>query len=913
MLALCALSGCALVAPQHDAPGQSELVCRPGADAHQDAQKIPLLLRQIEDAERAGVSETGLLRLLDPLGNAYENTDRFGDAERVVSRALDIRRRIASPSAATVAATTATMVQLGIMQRSTGKLQEAIATLSACLQLAESALGRDSLEAAACMTFLGLLYTDTGAYAEAEPLLTLAVDIREKRLGAYHADTAHSINILGTLYRWLGDYPRAKTYYERTREIREKVLGPCDPYYATAVFWLAQLHYETDQLDQALVLHRQALRIREQVLSPDDHAIAHSLMGMGMTLVAMGDHAGAEPVATRGLALFERIFGPYHPRTLLNLWSVSRLHLHSGRYTEAQLLLAEGLKRSTITSVPEMQWRFQTAYQELLQRQGSTSAAIYFGKAAVNTLQSLRAGISVLGRDLQKMFIAGERSAAYRTLADLLIEQGRLPEAQRVLAMLKEDELFEFMRSADAEDVRRTQTPYTGEEQKWQQRFGEIQARLAGIGAESEALERKARGGLSATERSRRAELDRDREVGQQAFERFLGELARELDASASAERNREIGQRNIGDLQALQETLSFLGNGAVTLHYLVLAERTHIILTTPQVQLVREAKVKSADLNRMIQSFRQRLQNPERNPLPEAQALYRLLVGPVAEDLKQAQAHTLMVSLDSALRYLPMAALHDGSRYLAETYALSLYTEAAKDRLRDSPIASWQFAGLGLTKELKGFSPLPAVREELEGIVNGGILKGENHFDEDFSASRFRSVLDTRPAVLHIASHFVFAPGTEVDSFLVLGDGGRLSLADLKRYRFRDVDLITLSACETALGGGRNENGREIEGFGAMAQRQGAKSVLATLWPVADLSTGMFMQALYRMRETRMGITKADALKEVQRQFIRGEQVPKGAKDGGLPDAAGRSTNWASGYRHPFYWAPFILMGNWL
>ena len=96
MLALCALSGCALVAPQHDAPGQSELVCRPGADAHQDAQKIPLLLRQIEDAERAGVSETGLLRLLDPLGNAYENTDRFGDAERVVSRALDIRRRIAS-------------------------------------------------------------------------------------------------------------------------------------------------------------------------------------------------------------------------------------------------------------------------------------------------------------------------------------------------------------------------------------------------------------------------------------------------------------------------------------------------------------------------------------------------------------------------------------------------------------------------------------------------------------------------------------------------------------------------------------------------------------------------------------------------------------------------------------------------
>jgi CHAT domain-containing protein len=265
-----------------------------------------------------------------------------------------------------------------------------------------------------------------------------------------------------------------------------------------------------------------------------------------------------------------------------------------------------------------------------------------------------------------------------------------------------------------------------------------------------------------------------------------------------------------------------------------------------------------------------------------------------VAEDLKQAQARTLMISLDGALRYLPFAALHDGKQFVTETYGLALYTEAAKDRLREKPRTLWQFAGLGVTRKIGDFSALPAVRAELEGIVKGGILPGELFFDEQFSGQQFRDTLDKRAPVLHIASHFVFSPGPESSSFLLLGDGTQLSLAQLKSYRFRDVDLITLSACETAIGGGRDENGREIEGFGALAQRQGANAVLATLWPVADASTGQFMQRFYGIRQTTPGMTKAEALRQAQIGFIRGAD---GARE----------------YTHPFHWAPFILMGNWL
>ena len=123
-----------------------------------------------------------------------------------------------------------------------------------------------------------------------------------------------------------------------------------------------------------------------------------------------------------------------------------------------------------------------------------------------------------------------------------------------------------------------------------------------------------------------------------------------------------------------------------------------------------------------------------------------------------------------------------------------------------------------------------------------------------------------------------------------MLGDGERLTLGDIRtqNYRFDHVDLLTLSACDTGLGGGRDEQGREIEGFGVIAQQQGAKAVLATLWPVADHSTATLMADLYRRRQSD-SVTKIEALRQAQIALQSQEK-----------------------YSHPYYWAPFILMGNW-
>ena len=232
-----------------------------------------------------------------------------------------------------------------------------------------------------------------------------------------------------------------------------------------------------------------------------------------------------------------------------------------------------------------------------------------------------------------------------------------------------------------------------------------------------------------------------------------------------------------------------------------------------------------------------------------------------------------------------------------------------AKDKLREGATAQWTAAGMGVTRAWQGsndpkrgpeFPALLGVKQELAGIVKSasffklgvdGSLPGELFLDEAFTAKSLRDVGQRPFSVVHIASHFRFSPGTEINSALLLGDGQELTLGDIRTqgYSFKNVDLLTLSACETGRGGGRDEQGREIEGFGVIAQQQGAKAVLATLWPVADQSTALLMQELYRQRQEKH-LTKAEAIRQAQLTVMAQKK-----------------------YAHPFYWAPFILMGNWL
>jgi CHAT domain-containing protein len=202
------------------------------------------------------------------------------------------------------------------------------------------------------------------------------------------------------------------------------------------------------------------------------------------------------------------------------------------------------------------------------------------------------------------------------------------------------------------------------------------------------------------------------------------------------------------------------------------------------------------------------------------------------------------------------------------------------------------------------------------------GALPGTILLDGQFTEKAMEDQLSARHGVVHIASHFVFKPGDDSQSYLLLagkdegGAGFHLTVADFRDNRnltLRHTDLLTLSACETGMSGNAG-NGREVDGLGTTAQLKGAKAVISSLWSVNDTSTGELMGDFYKRWSDGAGkVTKAEALRKAQLDLLLGQVKPKAGRTGrGLAAEDASAPDVPSGYAHPYYWAPFVLMGNW-
>jgi CHAT domain-containing protein len=190
---------------------------------------------------------------------------------------------------------------------------------------------------------------------------------------------------------------------------------------------------------------------------------------------------------------------------------------------------------------------------------------------------------------------------------------------------------------------------------------------------------------------------------------------------------------------------------------------------------------------------------------------------------------------------------------------------------------------------------------------------------DDAVDERQLRKILVGSYNVLHIASHFSFRAGDEKSSVLLLGKGETLRLSKIATFDFSRIEQMTLSACNTATGGGINENGAEVEGLAAAVQKQGAAAVLATLWPVADASTSVLMHKFYAARVGEHPLKRADALRQAQLMLLHGLHgaAPDGVTDrqgrlAGAPALAKQAADPAKPWAHPYFWAPFVLSGNW-
>jgi CHAT domain-containing protein len=570
----------------------------------------------------------------------------------------------------------------------------------------------------------------------------------------------------------------------------------------------------------------------------------------------------------------------------------------------------------------------------LWNKRGQSRLAILYGKQAVNVYQSIRSGNRTLDKDSQKSYMASHETS-YRELANLLIDDGRLGEAQQVLDLLKEEEFLDFVRRDASEAVDQSKLALTDPERKALDEYTRLSSQLTSLGTRFQVLQdakTKANGKLSSADEAEFQSLKTQIEEAGVGVRTFLSKLSQEF--SKKVEDDAIITPASI---EALRASLRSAGPDVVLVSTYLLPNRYRAIVTTGRTMVDRKVeyadqKLSQSIINRKISEFQRALQNPRVDPRPLGKELYDIFVKPLELDLDGAKAKTILWSLDGTLRYIPMAALSpDGKTYLAEKYQNVIVTLARQTNLFAKPAADeWRALGAGVSKPHEGFSALPSVINELNSIVreNGttGVLDGKKLVDESFDLNSLRATLpqttdDGKPFnVVHLATHFKLGSNDQ-ESALLLGDGKRLSLFEINKDEeldFKDVELLALSACETGVSED-DGSGREVESLGMLAQKKGAKAVLATLWKIADEGTSMFMSEFYRLKKADPKLSKAEAIRLTQKEMIDGKIKASGQTGGCRAEdfgSAGKTNQFKcdpnAPFSHPYFWSPFVLIGNW-
>ena len=273
---------------------------------------------------------------------------------------------------------------------------------------------------------------------------------------------------------------------------------------------------------------------------------------------------------------------------------------------------------------------------------------------------------------------------------------------------------------------------------------------------------------------------------------------------------------------------------------------------------------------------------------LAQAEQLYNWLIKPIRSLLVENHINTLVVVPDGALRTIPFAALFDGERFLIQEFAVAV--APGLSLVEPRPIERKQVRLLlnGLSEPVQDFPPLNFVPGELGGIAP--LYSSKTLLNQAFNLKDLKQQLaEEQYSIVHIASHGQF--DRDVRKTFVLTYDTKLTLNDLEalirpsQYRGKPVELLVLSACQTAAG-----DDRAALGLAGVAVKAGARSALATLWFVNDQSTSALVTEVYSQLRNSPSISKARALQAAQIKLLNDRR-----------------------YRHPCYWSPYLIIGNWL
>ncbi len=785
----------------------------------------------------------------------------------------------------------------GTILQKTGNPRSAAAAYTEAIQLQDRL--PDSPTLVHARSNRGAALFELGDYSGALEDLEMAVRDYENLQHTAGLTSAH-IN-LGLIHQALGDYRFAEDEFSQSLDIARNVSAD-KRRTAEALHNLGYLAGMRGDHASAQNFYSDALTN----YAAREPGRTTTMNNLGVTLGERGDYVAAE--RTLNQALSSARTNEQRAVEGRTLDSLATVQAYQGKNQAALGNYQLALVIEQETGDREGQRMTLANIGEQLRNRGELELATVFYKRSVNVTETIRSDLKTLTRTQQSMY-ARTVADTYRELSALLLQQGRVLEAQRVIDLLQLQELDDYLGTLRGNDDSQG-VPQTVAEQELFEEYDSLAARAVKIGQELNAL-REIPPAERTPEQQRR--MDRLDALQKRLNEEFAAFITSDEVQQAAARLKDQIGDEAIelATLKKIGNKLSDLDHSAVVLFPLVLDDRLELVLATPESRPIHKSvAVTRNELRATVLAFREALLDPALDPKPPAQQLYNWIIAPLASQLEELQTIAILYAPEDALRYVPLAAFHDGKNWLIDRFRINNWTSSSTMDLASSISGDLKIVGGAYTtgeysfeiaNQQFTFSGLPFAGEEMETLAARfeGTLSfpGEKFVFDDIYRERANF------NVLHLATHAAAVVGQPSDSFILFGDGVRKSIRDIQALDF-DLDLAVLSACETAVGDTLS-NGVEVLGLGYAMQQSGARSTIASLWSVSDGGTHALMSEFYRQLQN--GKSRAESLQLAQRLLISNDRVAIASANRGVVIAG----EIESKLSHPFYWAPFIIVGS--
>ena len=904
------------------------------------ARAEPLLRQAAEIRKKVlGENHPAYAASLNNLGTLCQDQGDYARAERLLRQAMEIRKKALGENHRDYAAS---LGNLGKLYQHQGDYARAEPLLRQAAEIFKRALGENHLDYAVSLNNLGTLYQDQGDYARAERLLRQALEIRKRALGESHPEYATSLSNLAGLYQYQGNYGRAEPLQRQALEIRKKALGENHPDYADSLDILAGLYQCQGKAGRAESLQRQALEIRKKALGENHPDYALSLNNLGGLYKAQGDFPRAEQVFRQALEIWKKARGENHPHYTTILCNLAFLYQDAGDFPRAEPYLRQAVR--IIRRQLEATAVIQSERQQLAMLQNNRdyldsylNLAVASGRCSESAYRELLAwkGMVVRRNRLARAATQSpELTATFSHLQRVVTQLTRLAwgtsdprqEAnwrQRVARLSAEKEQLEADLSARSAEYRQAQRAVPLEE---------LQGALSKDSVLIDLVEHehKLSGFIVAPDRPVvMVPLGAVQPINE-AIETWRVTFGMSAEGARAARLLRErlwapLEEKLHGAkivLVSPDGALSRLPFGALPGKrpgsYLI-EERVFAVVPVPQLipQLVQEEGRKQLRKKLLL------LGNVDYDATP---AQGRIGFQPVSKDPSNRSGDDRRDDASTLFSpSVPSGTLHFGPLPGTESEIAAIEELGRREAgsegvttLRKSQAGKEAFlaearrhgylhlATHGFCIEEKVRVPVMGSREArpfdeiLRGPEAGGTYPALLSGLAMAGANRVAEQQPSPPAPL---------PSTGE------GSDGILTAEEIGTQNLDGVQIVVLSACESGLG--KQASGEGLLGLQRSFQSAGARSVVASLWSVDDAATKTLMVAFYtNLWEKKM--PKLAALRQAQLTMLR-EYDPKAGKlrgPGGVrpvdPDKLATAREAGGKQLSPFYWASFVLSGDW-